>query len=162
MSRSSGSCSTHDKQQPLGIQRRFDVCCRKGRKHAIPELPDVTPIPDATVNSGPDAEAFPQELMNYTEEISSQRIPPMVYIERNNRENMSTRVSRSGETNENLQNSLNHETEVKQVVDQGPLSRRYTEPSIQGVITANSPTIQENWDEDFSNVTSVQHGLNSL
>ena len=75
---------------------------------------------------------------------------------------MSTRVSRSGETNENLQNSLNHETEVKQAVDRGPLSRRYTEPSIQGVITANSPTVQEYWDEDFSNVTSVQHGLNSL
>ena len=32
----------------------------------------------------------------------------------------------------------------------------------QGVITANSPTVQEYWDEDFSNVTSVQHGLNSL
>ena len=116
---------------------------RRVEQHAIPELPDVTPIPDATVNSGPDAEAFPQELMNYTEEISSQRIPPMVYIEGNNRENMSTRVSRSGETNENLRNSLNHETEVKQVVDQGPLPRRYTEPSIQGVITANSPTVQE-------------------
>ena len=52
--------------------------------------------------------------------------------------------------------------EVEQAVDQGPLSRRYTEPSIQGVITANSPTVQEYWDEDFSNVTSVQHGLNSL
>ena len=33
---------------------------------------------------------------------------------------------------------------------------------IQGVITVNSPTVQEYWDEDFSNVTSVQHGLNSL
>ena len=52
--------------------------------------------------------------------------------------------------------------EVEQAVDQGPLSRRYTEPLIQGVITANSPTVQEYWDEDFSNVTSVQHGLNSL
>ena len=74
---------------------------RRVEQHAIPELPDVTPIPDATVNSGPDAEAFPQELINYTEEIFSQRIPPMVYIEGNNRENMSTRVSRTGETNEN-------------------------------------------------------------
>ena len=114
------------------------------------------------MNTGPDAEAFPQELTNYTEEISSQRIPPMVYIEGNNSENMSTRKSRSGKTNENSQNSLNHEMEVKQAVDQGPLSRRYTESSIQGVITANSPTVQEYWDEDFSNVTSVQHGLNSL
>ena len=95
------------------------------------------------VNSGPDAEAFPQELTNYTEEISSRRIPPMVYIEGNNCENMSTRVSRSSETNENSQNSLNCETEVEQAVDQGPLSRRYTEPSIQGVITANLPTVQE-------------------
>ena len=72
---------------------------RRVEQQAIPELPDVTPIPDAMVNSRPDAEAFPQELTNYTEEISSQRIPPMVYIEGNNRENMSTRVSRSGKTN---------------------------------------------------------------
>ena len=55
-------------------------------QHTIPELTDVTPIPDATVNSEPDAETFPQELTNYTEEISSQRIPPMVYIDGNNRE----------------------------------------------------------------------------
>ena len=75
---------------------------RRLEQHTIPDLSDVTPIPDATVNSGPDAEAFPQELTNYTEEISSQRIPQMVYIEGNNRENMSTRVSRSGETKENL------------------------------------------------------------
>ena len=86
----------------------------------------------------------------------------MVYIEGNNHENMSTRVSRSGKTNENLQNSLYREAEIEQVVDQGPLSRRYTEPSIQGVITANSPTVRKCWNEDFSNVTSVQHGLNSL
>ena len=94
---------------------------RRVEQHAIPELPDVTPIPDAMVNSGPDAEAFPQELTNYTEEISSQRIPPMVYIEGNNHENMSTRVSRSGKTNENSRNLLNRETEVEQAVDQGPL-----------------------------------------
>ena len=74
---------------------------RRGEQHAIPELPDITPIADATVNSGPDAEAFPQELINYTEEVSNQRIPPMVYIKGNNCENMSTRVSRSCETNEN-------------------------------------------------------------
>ena len=36
------------------------------------------------------------------------------------------------------------------------------EPSVQAVITANSPMLQEYWDEDFSNVTSVQHGINSL
>ena len=36
------------------------------------------------------------------------------------------------------------------------------EPSVQAVIIANSPTLQEYWDEDFSNVTSVQHGINSL
>ena len=148
---------TNNNLQALREDSRF--AARRVEQHAIPELPDVTPIPDTTVNSGPDAEAFPQELMNYTEEISSQRIPPMVYIEGNNCENMSTRVSRSGKTNENSRNSLNRETEVEQVVDQGPLSRRYTEPSIQGVITANSPTVQEYWDEDFSNVTSVQYGL---
>ena len=61
--------------------------------HTIPELTDVTPIPDATVNSGPDAEAFPQELTNYMEEVSSQRIPPMVYTEGNNRENHSVGVT---------------------------------------------------------------------
>ena len=30
------------------------------------------------------------------------------------------------------------------------------------LITANSSMLQEYWDEDFFNVTSVQHGLNSL
>ena len=61
---------------------------RDVEQHIIPELNDVTLIPDATVNSGPEAEAFPQELTNYTEEISSQRIPPMVYLdEENNRSN---------------------------------------------------------------------------
>ena len=61
--------------------------------HAIPELTDVMPIPNTTVNSVPDAEAFPQELTNYTDEVSSQRIPPVVYIEGNNRENRSVRVT---------------------------------------------------------------------
>ena len=42
------------------------------------------------------------------------------------------------------------------------MSRRYTEPSMQTVATINSLTLHEYWDEDFSNVTSVQHGLNSL
>ena len=69
--------------------------------HAIPELPDVTLIPDTTVNSGPDIEAFPQELTNYTEEVSSQRIPPMVYIDGNNHDNRSRRVTQDGKTNEN-------------------------------------------------------------
>ena len=41
-------------------------------------------------------------------------------------------------------------------------SQRYTEPSVQAVITANTPTLHEYWDEDFSNVTSAQHGINSL
>ena len=27
---------------------------------------------------------------------------------------------------------------------------------------ANLPTLQEYWDEDFSNITSVQHSINSL
>ena len=35
---------------------------REMEHHAIPELPGVTPIPHVTVNSRPDAEAFPQEL----------------------------------------------------------------------------------------------------
>ena len=69
--------------------------------HTIPELTNVMPIPDATVNSGPDAEAFPQELMNYMEEVSSQRIPPMVYIEGNNHENHLTAVTRDGESEGN-------------------------------------------------------------
>ena len=61
--------------------------------HAIPELTDVMAIPDAMVNSRLDAEAFPQELTNYTEEVSSQRIPPMVYIDGNNHESHSVRVT---------------------------------------------------------------------
>ena len=125
--------------------------------HAIPQLPDVTPIPDATVNSGPAAEAFLQELTNYTEEVSSQRILPMVYINGNNPENHP-----DDETNENSQNPLNRETEAEQTSEQRPQSQRYMEPSAQAVMTANSPTLQEYWDEDFSNVTSVQHGINSL
>ena len=78
---------------------RFNT--RNVEHHIIPELTNVTPIPDATVNSGPDAEAFLQELMNYTEEVSSQRIPPMVYIEGNNRENCSAAVTRDGESDVN-------------------------------------------------------------
>ena len=114
------------------------------------------------VNSGPDAEAFPQELTTYTEETTSQRIPPMIYIEGVNQETRPTRILESNKTSENSRNLQNRETDVRQAVDQGPLSRRYTEPSIQGILTANSPTAQEYWDEDFSNVTSIQHGLNSL
>ena len=76
------------------------VNTRNVEHHIIPELTDVTPIPDATVNSGPDAEAFLQELTNYTEEVSSQRIPPMVYIEGNNRENHSAAVTQDGESDE--------------------------------------------------------------
>ena len=139
---------------------RFNT--RNVEHDAIPELTNVTSFPDATVSSGQDAEAFPQELMNYTEEVSIQIIPPMVYIEGNNRENHSVRVTPDGESNENLQNSLNCEAEGEQISEQGPLSRRYMEPSVQAVIMANSPMLQEYWDEDFSNVTSVQHGLNSL
>ena len=86
----------------------------------------------------------------------------MVYIDGNNRENCSVGVTQDGETNENSQNSLHHETEAEQTSEQGPLSQRYTEPSVQAVMTANLPTLQEYWDEDFSNVTSVQHGINSL
>ena len=74
---------------------------RNVEHHTLPELTDVTPIPDATVNSGPDAEAFPQELTNYTEEVSSQRIPPMVYIEGNNCGNHSVAVTQDGESDEN-------------------------------------------------------------
>ena len=75
---------------------------RNVEHHAIPELTDVMPIPDSTVNSGPDAEAFPQELTNYMEEVSSQRIPPMVYIEGNNRENHSAARTKDDESDENL------------------------------------------------------------
>ena len=77
---------------------------RNVEHHAIPELTDVTPIPNTTVNSGQDAEAFPQELMNCTEEASSQRISPMVYIDGNNHESHSVRVTQDGESNENSQN----------------------------------------------------------
>ena len=135
---------------------------RDVEQHIIPELNDVTPIPDATVNSRPEAEAFPQELMNYTEEISSQRIPPMVYLDaENNRSNQRGKV-RNGKNEENSRGLLNPERGNEQNSKQGPLSRRYTEPSMQIAATINSPTLHEYWDEDFSNVTSVQHGLNSL
>ena len=139
---------------------RFNT--RNVEHHTIPELTDVMPIPDATVNSGLDAEEFPQELTNYTEEVSSQRIPPMVYTEGNNHENHPIAVTRDSESEENSRNLLNRETESEQVNEQGPLSQRYMEPSVQAVITANSPVLQEYWDKDFSNVTSVQHGINSL
>ena len=86
----------------------------------------------------------------------------MVYIDGSNHENRSIRVPRSGDTNENSRNLLKCETEAKQVVEQGPLSGRYMEPLTQAIITANSPTLQEYWDEYFFNVTLVQHGLNSL
>ena len=95
---------------------------RNVEHHTFPELTDVTPIPDATVNSGPDAEAFLQELTNYTEEVSSQRIPPMVYIEGNNHGNCSVAVTQDGESDENLRNLLNCKTEGEQVSEQGPLS----------------------------------------
>ena len=86
----------------------------------------------------------------------------MVYINGNNCDNRSVRVTQDGKSNENLQNSLNRETEAEQTIEQGPLSQRYMEPLVQAIMTANSPTLQEYWDEDFSNVTSVQHGINSL
>ena len=35
-------------------------------------------------------------------------------------------------------------------------------PSVQAIMTANLPTLQEYWDKDFSNITSVQHSINSL
>ena len=60
--------------------------------------------------------------MNYTEEVSSQRIPTTVYIEGNNCENHSAAVTRDGKSDENSQNSLNRETESEQVNEQGPLS----------------------------------------
>ena len=130
--------------------------------HTTPDLPDVTPIPDATVNSGPDTETFPQELTNYTEEVSSQRIPPMVYISRNNPRSQQVRRNRDEEYGENSRNLLNCQTEAEQTDEQGPLSQRYTEPSVQAATMVNLPTLQEYWDEDFSNITSVQHGINSL
>ena len=114
------------------------------------------------VNSGPDAEAFPQELTTYTEETTSQRIPPMIYIEGVNQETRPTRIL------ENKKPARIHEIckIVKQMSDKQLIKVHYQEdiqsPSIQGILTANSPTAQEYWDEDFSNVTSIQHGLNSL
>ena len=69
------------------FQEDMRLSNREMEHHAIPELPDITPTPDATVKSGPDTEAFPQELTNYMEEVSSQSIPSMVYIDGNNHEN---------------------------------------------------------------------------
>ena len=64
---------TNNNLQAFREDSRF--AARRVEQHAIPELPDITPIPDTMVNSGPDVEAFPQELMSYTEEISSQKYP---------------------------------------------------------------------------------------
>ena len=75
---------------------------RDVEQHTIPELTDVTPILDATVKSGPDAETFLQELTNYTEEISSQRIPPMVNIDRNNPESGLVTGNQNDKTEENM------------------------------------------------------------
>ena len=146
-------CTSEENTRPVS---------RDIEQHIIPGLNDITPIPDTMVNSGPEAEAFPQELTNYTEEISSQRIPPMVYLDaENNRSNQRGKIG-NGENKENSRGSLNPERGNEQNSKQSPLSRRYTEPSMQTVATINSPTLHAYWDEDFSNVTSVQHGLNSL
>ena len=80
MSRGRSSYTTYDNNNLRAFREDTRFSSRDVEHHAIPELPDVTHIPDATVNSGPDAEAFPQELTNYTEEVSSQGIPPIVYI----------------------------------------------------------------------------------
>ena len=123
----------------------------------------MIPTPDATVNSGPDAGTFPQELINYSEEVSSQSIPPVVYINGSTMcRNQQTGVSLSKENSENSRNSLNPRVKQEQTHEQGPLSQRYTEPLVQGTAAVNSPTLQEYWDEDFSKVTSIQHGINTL
>ena len=130
--------------------------------HTTPDLPDVTPITDATVNSLPDVETFRQELTNYSEEVSSQWIPPMVYINGSNHRSQQTRVSSNEEHSKNSQNSVSPTIEQEQTNKEGPLSWRYTEPSLQGAVTVNLPMLQKYWDEDFSNITSIQHGINSL
>ena len=38
----------------------------------------------------------------------------------------------------------------------------YTYIYMQGTVLVNSPTLQEYWNEDFLNVTSTQHHINSL
>ena len=40
--------------------------------------------------------------------------------------------------------------------------RRYTEPLVQGTTAVNSPALEEYCEEDYLNVTSTQHGINSL
>ena len=115
----------------MHVSRRYQGLVTE-KIHTTPELPDVTPIADATVNSGPDAETFPQELTNYTEEVSSQRILPMVYISGNNPRSQQTRMNQDEESNKNLQISLNHRVEHEQMDKHGPLSQRYMEPSVQG------------------------------
>ena len=87
----------------------------------------------------------------------------MVYINENTTfRNQQTNFNPNEENSENSQNSLNPRGDQEQTHKQGPLSRRYTEASVQGTAVINSPTLQEYWDEDFSNVTSAQHGINSL
>ena len=86
----------------------------------------------------------------------------MVYLDAENNRSYQQGKVRNGENEENLQGSLNPERGNEQNSEQGPLSRRYTEQSMQTVATINSLTLHEYWDEDFSNVTFVQHSLNSL
>ena len=130
--------------------------------HTTLDLPDVTPITDATVNSLPDVETFRQELTNYSEEVSNQEIPLMVYINGSNHRSQQTRVSSNEEHSKNSQNSVSPRIEQEQTKKEGPLSWRYTEPSLQGAVKVNLPMLQKYWDEDFSNITSIQHGINSL
>ena len=66
---------------------------RDAEPHATPELPDVTPIPDTTVSSGLEMETFPQELTNYMEEVSNQRIHSIVYISGSNSRSQQARVT---------------------------------------------------------------------
>ena len=145
----------------MHVSRRYEGLVTE-KIHTTPELPNVTLIADTTVNSGPDTETFPQELTNYTEEVSSQRILPMVYISGNNPRSQQTRVNQDEESNKNLQISLNHRVEHEQMDKHGHYLKGTWSHQCKGDITVNLPMLQEYWNEDFSNVTSVQHGINSL
>ena len=51
---------TNNNLQAFREDLRF--AARRVEQHTILELPGITPIPDAMVNSGPHVEAFPQQL----------------------------------------------------------------------------------------------------
>ena len=136
--------------------------------HHTTNAPDVTPIPNVTINSAHEEETFPQELTNYSEALSNTQVPVMVYINEEmtgqtqpGRYNPATQTSLDRERSENSRRSDVTDAGEAGSQIEGPLERRFTEPSNQKLTNVTSPGTNEYWEEDYSNM-ATQHGINSL